>query len=93
MATQLLISQEKILELTRAQYAIQAALLPEPKNGSMLMKVRGSDQNGDFEAVLAMVNKPEARVFLSLESAWKLTRKLGIKSLVVDNDKFNGAAA
>ena len=55
------------------------------------MRVRS--QNGEIDAFLAMVNKPEARTFATIESAWRLTRKLGIKNFVIDNEKFAGVAA
>lgn len=86
-----LISQDRIQELTRMYPNVEASLLPEPDGKKQVMRVRS--QNGEFDAYLAMVNKPQVRTFTTIESAWKLTKKLGIKSFVIDNEKFGGAAA
>ena len=85
-----LISQEAIIALTE-QSSVDAALLPGPDNKKQLMRVRSKD--GQIDAFLAMVNKPEPRAFSTIDSAWKLTRKLGIKNFVIDNDKFAGEDA
>lgn len=91
MQMQPLISQERIQELTSLHLAVEAALLPDPEGKKQVMRVRS--QNGEIDAFLAMVNKPEPRTFSTIESAWKLTRKLGIKNFVIDNEKFAGVAA
>jgi len=91
MQMQPLISQERIQELTRMHLAVEASLLPDPEGKKQVMRVRS--QNGEIDAFLAMVNKPEARTFATIESAWRLTRKLGIKNFVIDNEKFAGVAA
>ena len=91
MHMQPLISQERIQELTSMHLAVEAALLPDAEGKKQVMHVKSQD--GAVDALLAMKNKAEPRTFSTIESAWKLTRKLGIKNFVIDNDKFANVAA
>ena len=88
---QALISQERIQELTGSHLAVDAALLPDPEGKKQMMRIKS--QNGEIDALLAMVNRPEPRTFSTIDSAWKLTKKLGIKTFVVDNEMFAGEVA
>lgn len=88
---QALISQERIQELTGSHLVVDAALLPDPEGKKQMMRIKS--QNGEIDALLAMVNRPEPRTFSTIESAWKLTKKLGIKTFVVDNEMFAGEVA
>jgi len=91
MYMQPLISQERILELAGMHLALEASLQPDSESNKFLMRIRCQEKQ--LDALLAMVNKPEPRTYSSIESAWKLSRKLGIKSFVIDNEKFAGIAA
>ena len=90
-----LISRDRIEQLVSMHQAVDAVLLPAPEgNKKIIMKVLYKDVNGVLlEGYLAMAYKPEARTFSSPDSAWRLSRKLGLKNLMIDNDKFAGAAA
>lgn len=94
MLLQPLISQDRIKDMACKALAVEATLLPDPEDSKrQVMRVRCHSASAPVDGYLAMVNRPEPRTFTSLESAWKVSRRLGIQVLIIDNEKFAGVAA
>ncbi|PKG68588.1 hypothetical protein [Pseudoalteromonas sp. GutCa3] len=82
-----LISQERIVALIKdSAFDICAELLPHPDMKKLVMRIFCIETN--LNAYLAMASKAEIRTFSSSDGAWKLTVKLGISGMDIDNDKF-----
>ena len=90
MQYQQLITQEKILGFKEQNLRVEATLLPchEDKDKFVLQV-----KCGELSGILAMAGKAEARTFSTPNSAWKITLKLGIVSLAIDNKLFMSEAA
>jgi len=87
-----LFSQEKVVEMTNVAN-LNAVLVPSPigeggKKKKMALKIVTPDGVNGY---LAMAFKPEVRQFSSTEAAWKLSMKLGIQRLLIENEEFNKA--
>ncbi|HDS1208401.1 TPA: hypothetical protein QDZ84_003440 [Shewanella algae] len=90
MTTQL-ISQVSIAAAAANREDLVSSLVPSPEGeGRFALAVSCP---GLFDGFLAMANKPAVRTFSSPDAAWRLSVRLGIRKVVIDNGRFSSVAA